>query len=123
MKTALLLIAHGSKRAEANEDLEYLADQLRRRGLYPVVQCSYLELAQPDTDAGGALCVAQGADRVLMLPYFLSAGMHVTADLEEARSKLAQKHPNAEFKLCEPIGRHPLMLEIVTERARQAEKP
>lgn len=119
--TALLLIAHGSRREEANADLEHLAEQLRRRGPYRLVQCSYLELAAPNIEAGGDLCVAQGATRVLMLPYFLSAGMHVTEDLEAARRRLEAKHRGIEFRLCEPVGRHPLMVEIVAERAREAE--
>ena len=53
MKTALLLIAHGSRHAEANEDLEALAKALREAGPYPIVEASYLELAEPTVDAGG----------------------------------------------------------------------
>lgn len=120
MGTALLLIAHGSRRDEANADLEALAEALRRRGPYSLVECCYLELAQPDIEAGGGRCVAQGARRVVMVPYFLSAGVHVTNDLEEARRLLQAKHPGIEFRLAEPIGRHPLMVEIIAERAREA---
>src|SRR5262245_8963784 len=48
MKTALLLIAHGSRQSEANADLQFLATELRRRGEYDFVEPAYLELAQPD---------------------------------------------------------------------------
>jgi sirohydrochlorin ferrochelatase len=122
MVTALLLIAHGSRRPEANADLEALAAALRRRGPYALIQCCYLELAEPNIETGGDQCVAQGATRVLMVPYFLSAGTHVTEDLEAARRLLQTKHPRVAFRLCEPVGRHPLMVEIVAERARQADE-
>lgn len=122
MGTALLLMAHGSRRPEANADLEHLAEALRQRGGYQPIVCSYLELAEPNIQAGADLCVAQGANRVLMLPYFLSPGVHVTEDLEKARRQLQLKYPRVGFLLCEPIGRHQLMVEIIAQWAREAEE-
>ena len=73
MKTALLLIAHGSRHAEANADLFHVVEQLR--GRYDIVAASFLELCPPTIEEAGRQCVAQGAQRVLMVPYFLSAGL------------------------------------------------
>ncbi|MFL5243026.1 MAG: sirohydrochlorin chelatase [Gemmataceae bacterium] len=120
MRTALQLIAHGSRQADANADLAFLADELKRQGEFPIVEASYLELAEPSIDAGGALCVEQGAERVVLLPYFLSAGVHVRRDLADARDRLAARFLNVEFRLAEPLGRHPLLVNVVLERARQA---
>jgi sirohydrochlorin ferrochelatase len=119
--TALLLIAHGSRRPEANADLDHLAAALRAPGRYACVETAFLELAEPSIAAGGAACVARGAGRVILVPYFLSAGVHVREDLEEARRALAARFPQAEFRLAEPLGRHPLLAEVVAERARAAE--
>ena len=119
--TALLLIAHGSRRPEANDDLRFLAEELRRRGRYAVVETSFLELAEPTIAQGGAACVGKGARRVVLLPYFLSAGVHVREDLNEARDELAKSFPEVEFLLAEPLGRHPLLLDVVEQRAREAE--
>jgi sirohydrochlorin ferrochelatase len=117
--TALLLIAHGSRHAGANDDLHHVAAELRRRG-HPVVVASFLELAEPTIADGGARCVAEGAGRVVLVPYFLSAGVHVRRDLAEARDELARRFPAAEFLLAEPLGRHPLLLDVVAERVREA---
>jgi sirohydrochlorin ferrochelatase len=122
-RVALLLIAHGSRRPEANADLEYVADQMRQRGRYPVVQVSFLELAEPGIETGGALCVEQGATDVILLPYFLSPGVHVAEDLAEARDKLSGRFPGVRFVLAEPLGRHPLLLDVVEQRAREVEGP
>jgi sirohydrochlorin ferrochelatase len=119
VSTALLLIAHGSRQAEANADLHHLAAELRGRG-WAVVEASFLELAEPDIDEGGRRCVAQGATRVVLLPYFLSAGIHVHRDLTAARERLAGRFPAVEFRLAEPLGRHPLLLDVVEERVREA---
>jgi sirohydrochlorin ferrochelatase len=120
--TALLLIAHGSRRREANEDISFLAEQLRREGPYPIVQTSYLELSEPTIADAGAECVAQGARRVILLPYFLSAGVHVREDLADARLELAKRFPDVEFLLAEPLGRHPLLQEVVLQRASETLK-
>jgi sirohydrochlorin ferrochelatase len=120
MREALLLIAHGSRQDEANADLHYLAGELRRRGGYSAVEASFLELAEPDIEEGGARCVGQGAERVVLLPYFLSAGVHVRRDLTAARARLARRFPDVEFHLAEPLGRHPLLVDVVVDRARAA---
>ncbi|HKB03468.1 MAG TPA: CbiX/SirB N-terminal domain-containing protein [Gemmataceae bacterium] len=119
--TALLLIAHGSRRPEANEDLEHLAAAMRERGEYVHVQPAYLELCEPAIVAGGGQCVAAGARRVVLVPYFLSAGVHVVEDLTAARDELAGRYPGVEFLLAEPLGRHPLLEEVVAQRAREAQ--
>lgn len=120
-RIALLLIAHGSRRSEANADLDFIAQGIRERGRYPVVQNSFLELAEPNIDAGGASCVEQGATDVILLPYFLSPGVHVVEDLTAARVRLSERFPGVRFVLAEPLGRHPLLLDVVEERAKRAE--
>jgi sirohydrochlorin ferrochelatase len=116
--TAVLLIAHGSRRAEANADLEWVAAELRARGAFPMVQVSYLELCAPGIEAGGALCAEAGATEVRMVPYFLSPGIHVAEDLTAARDALAARFPEVRFALAEPLGRHPLLVDVVEQRAR-----
>lgn len=121
MPTAVLLIAHGSRRSEANADLVHLAEILRSRGSYPSVEIAYLELAVPDIETGGARCVEQGATHVKMLPFFLSAGAHVVEDLRRFQHALSARFPSARFELCPPLGLHPLMIEIVLARLAEGE--
>lgn len=123
MTTGVLMIAHGSRRAEANHDLVVVAEKLRARGDYSIVVPSYLELAEPSIPVGGRQCVEAGADRVLMMPYFLSAGSHVTRDLERFRDELGEEHTSVDFQLCPPLGLHPLMLDIIRDRLIQGEIP
>jgi sirohydrochlorin ferrochelatase len=115
MTTALLLIAHGSRQVDANDDLFHVADCLRARD-WPIVVASFLELAEPNIEDGGAACVEQGADCVILVPYFLSAGVHVRRDLSAMRAKLAERFPAVAFHLAEPLGRHPLLLDVVADR-------
>lgn len=118
--TALLLIAHGSREPTANDDLHRLADELRATGRYVAVVAAFLELAEPGIDAGGTACVESGARRAVLVPYFLSAGVHVRRDLAAARERLATRFPNVDFRLVEPLGPHPLLTEILIQRAASA---
>ncbi len=121
MRTALLLIAHGSRQTEANDDLFALAEEIR--GAHAIVEAAFLELATPTIETAGDRCVSLGAERVVLVPYFLSAGVHVRRDLTEHRDRLATKFASVEWLLAEPIGRHPLIREIITQRAREASEP
>jgi sirohydrochlorin ferrochelatase len=119
--TAILLIAHGSRHEPANADLRHMADEIAASGEYPIVEPSFLELADPDIPAGGSACVGRGAGRVLMVPYFLSAGVHLIRDLTAARDDLMARHPDVEFLLGPPLGPHPLLQRLVLERVRELE--
>lgn len=118
-RSAVLLIAHGSRRPEANADLVRLAGLLANDPEFDIIETSYLELATPDIPSGGRRCVARGASTVRMLPYFLSAGAHVTEDLEAHRTELSAEFPHVRFELCPHLGLHPLMVEIVRQRLRE----
>jgi len=58
----------------------------------------------------------------LLMPYFLSAGVHVVNDLEEQRSALAAEFPQVDFVLCPHLGLHPLMVQIVLGRLGEGNK-
>ncbi|MEO6807581.1 MAG: CbiX/SirB N-terminal domain-containing protein [Isosphaeraceae bacterium] len=124
MKTAILLIAHGSRHAPANDDLRDLARRIAEggegQGDAPIVEASFLELAEPDIATGADHCIALGASRVVMVPYFLSAGVHLRRDLTAARDELAGRHPGVEFRLGLPLGPDPLLDLLIRERIRQA---
>jgi sirohydrochlorin ferrochelatase len=122
-RSAALLIAHGSRLEAANQDLVTLAEQLRARDIYPIVEIAYLELAEPTILDAGKTCVQEGARRVYLLPYFLSAGAHVSNDLERYRRELSAKFPFVRFTLCKPLSSHPLLIEIVIDRLRESSQP
>ena len=119
MTTAILLIAHGSRKAAANADLVHLAKQLESRRPDAIVEIAYLELAEPTIPQGAVACVERGAAQVRMLPFFLSPGAHVVDDLERFRSDFEHLYPGVEFVLCPPLGLHPLLIEILLDRLEE----
>lgn len=120
-RTAILLIAHGSRQASANDDLHQLVARLEEQGEYPIIEAAFLELAEPDIAAGARNCVRRGATRILMIPYFLSAGVHLLHDLASARDALAQQYPEHAFRLAAALGPDPLLEQLVLERIHQVD--
>jgi len=121
-RTAVLLIAHGSREPAANADLHELAARLAKSGDHPIVVACFLELAEPDIAAGAGRCVDEGATRVLMVPYFLSAGVHLRRDLTAARDELQARHPGVAFRLGPPLGPHPLLDALVEARIHEFDR-
>lgn len=122
MSIAILLIAHGSRRQAANDDLVRLAELVREQRPGAIVEIAYLELAPPDIPTAVRRCVERGATRVLLLPYFLSTGEHVATDLEHFRREFAQQHTGITFTLCPPLGLHPLLTQVILDRITEGER-
>ncbi len=68
------------------------------------VDCAFLEIAKPSIDEGLRRCIAQGADEIIVLPYFLSSGRHVTIDIPEQVADVKKSYPEIDICVIEPIG-------------------
>jgi sirohydrochlorin ferrochelatase len=119
-KTAILLMGHGSRVAEANDALRVIADQVRSEGGFEIVEVSFRELHSPDIQAGINRCVEQGAERVLLYPYFLFAGAHVLEDLPAEMEEAKKRYPGLEMTMGQPLGVHPKLGEIVCDRVAES---
>lgn len=119
MKTALLLIGHGSRIEGANATLHAIAVMIRNRAEFDLVEVSFLSRDTVEIHEKIDGCVRQGAQCILLYPYFLSAGTHVLNDLPFVLDEAARRHPDVKLALAEPLGAHPKLAEIVCERAQE----
>jgi sirohydrochlorin ferrochelatase len=119
MKTAVLLMAHGSRIPEANDAVGEIARMVLETTDYPIVEVAYREMHAPNIQQGIDACVAQGAERVLLLPYFLFVGAHVQEDLPEEMALAKERYPTVQFAMGSHLGVHPKLAEIVAERIGQ----
>ena len=116
MKTAILLMAHGSRIPDANDAVRDIAAMVRQMSGFEIVEVSFREQHLPNIQQGIDACVAQGAERILLVPYFLFIGAHVQEDLPEELAVAQQRYPSVQFAMGRPLGAHRKLAEIVVER-------
>lgn len=115
---AILLIDHGSKRAEANLMLECMANLVQTMaGPGIVVQAAHMELAEPDIPMGIAACVEAGATEVIAFPYMLSPGRHSTSDIPNLVAEAAARFPGVTTRMTDAFGVHEKLGELILQRA------
>lgn len=114
--TGIVIVDHGSKRAESNQMLERFVDFYRAHSRHPVVEPAHMELAEPSIATAFDRCVAQGCNRVVVCPYFLLPGKHWYHDIPALTAAAAQHHPGVSYLVTAPIGLHPLMTQVISSR-------
>jgi sirohydrochlorin ferrochelatase len=115
-RTALLIMAHGSRISEANDAAREISGMVQEITGYDIVEVSFREMHLPNIQQGIDACVAQGAQRILLIPYFLFIGAHVQHDLPEELEQAMQRHPGVKMVMGPHLGVHRKLAEVVVER-------
>ncbi len=107
---ALLIVAHGSRRPASNDEVQALCERLQKEKTaeeFALIRAGFLDLAEPSIPEGVAQCIQLGAGEVVVLPYFLSAGRHVSEDIPAEVEKARMSHPHVEIYLAPYLGSSP----------------
>lgn len=89
-------------------------------GGYEIFETAFLDAAQPDLREAVARLVPQGVTRIIVLPYFLTLGIHLKRDLPRIVDELLGIHTGVEIIVTEPLDGHPALKEILLDRAQKA---
>jgi len=118
--TGFAIFAHGSRVESANDAVRRASSEFARSGNYPLVEACFLELGKPElTEAIGRLA-ERGADRVIILPYFLTLGTHLQRDLPRIANEASNIYKSVRITIAEPLDGHPSLVGILLDRAREA---
>ncbi len=119
-RPAILLIDHGSRRAEANLLLEEVAERIRARETGRIVRIAHMELAPPTVGDGIDACVEAGASEIVVHPYLLAPGRHTSEDIPQLVDVAAARHPDVEVRISAPLGLHDKIVDVVLQRVDYA---
>ena len=116
---SLLLVAHGSRRPASNDEIRDLARRLGERAGedFGIVECAFLELADPSIPEGIELCIDRGATEVVVVPYFLSAGRHVVEDIPAEVKPKQRQHPRVRIRIAPYLGSSERITELLLSAA------
>jgi len=118
--TGLVVFAHGSSVASANEGVMKVTERLAAEGGFSLVETAFLELAPPDLREAVARLAERGATRIVVIPYFLTLGIHLRRDLPRIVAELSSIHEGVRIDVTEPLDGHPSLVGVLLERARAA---
>jgi sirohydrochlorin ferrochelatase len=114
----ILIVDHGSVRAEANDMLVCMSSLLQTMaGPDVVVRYAHMDLAQPDIRRGYTDCVEAGATDITVFPYMLSPGRHSTADIPRMVAAASTAFPQVTFSVTPAFGVHEKLAELILDRA------
>ncbi len=117
MKTALLIIDHGSKRKSANHMLFDIVKLMREQRPDLLVFGAHMELALPTIQDGIDRCVKNGAEHIIAHPYMLSTGRHAMEDIPRMVKQAVSKYPNITCKVTPPLGVDLELISLILKRA------
>lgn len=112
----VLVVGHGSRRAEANQDVRQAATRIAERGGFELVEPAFLEIEHPNIEEAFTRLVQRGARDITVHPYFLSPGRHTRGDIPVEISEAAHRHPGVRYRITEPLSAHSLVIEASVER-------
>lgn len=117
---AIILVGHGSRVPGAGEGMEKVAEGLRQKLHHSIIEICYLSRLGPHFPEVLEKCVAQGATKVLVLPYFLHAGLHLLLDIPQMMQEKAREFPQVKLILGKNLGFDESLVELVTKRIEES---
>lgn len=120
MKTAILVIAHGSRLKAANEDLYGIVRWLRAADRWEIVEPCFLQFEEPNLAQAVERAIVQGAGKLVVVPFLLFPGNHLQRDIPEEVDVLRKKYPQAEISLTRHLGIDERLAQMVIERVESA---
>ena len=117
--THVLLVGRGSSDPDANAEV-YRAARLFEEGRgFAGVEVAFISLAAPGVPAGLDRCERLGAEKVVVLPYFMFEGVLPDRIVEQSRAWGAD-HPAVEVRSAGLIGNCDELADVVLDRWREA---
>jgi len=118
--TGYVVFAHGSSVESANEAVRAAARDAAARGGWEKYGAAFLGGGQPELAEAVDRLALEGASRIVVIPYFLTSGLHLERDLPVLIAEIRRAHPRLEIEVTPPLDGHPALIEALVDRGRQS---
>lgn len=119
---AILIIDRGSREPEVREELERMCSIICKTNSHKHVYTTYcfLEVVPPYIEEGISRCIANGADFITIIPYFLYPGMKLKDSVKRAAAICRAK--NVRVAIARPLSNNTRMIEVIKKRVHKAKE-
>jgi sirohydrochlorin ferrochelatase len=122
MKTALIILGHGSRDPEAIDTLVAITSMVGKQVNYERVEYASLQLSKPALPDVIEELYGAGIRRILVVPFLIATGVHVKTDIPQELAALSHKYPGLTLVLGDPLGADPRLADIVVDRVTEMEQ-
>ncbi len=119
-EVAVVLVDHGSRRPESNEQLRQMVEIFKAYTGLPHVEPAHMELAEPSLAVAYRRCVERGARWILISPFFLLPGQHWTEDIPRLVAEAASRFPHTKYWIAAPLGVDDALAQLLLRRLVEA---
>ncbi|MFN3504683.1 MAG: precorrin-8X methylmutase [Caldimicrobium sp.] len=116
----IVIVLHGSPKKEANNwdpFLKILAETLNLPE--EDIKLAYLQFGEPSLENRIEELIQNGDKDIVVHPFFLSEGHHVTKDIPSIIDNFKRTYPDINIIYTKPLGLHEKLAEIVQERIEE----
>ena len=118
MRTGIVVFGHGSSVPSANEAVRAMAAKAALEGAWDLYETAFLE-ATPRLDEAISKLAERGAEQILVLPYFLTLGLHLQRDLPRLVDQISTAR-GLPIRVAPPLDGHEDLSRILVARAEAA---
>lgn len=103
---ALLIIAHGSRKAVSNAEFSSMVSLLSSelKDNFTHVEASFLEFCEPSLEISLDSMIKKGIKDIYIYPFFLNSGKHVSQDIPMKVKATQDMYPGVNFHLLKHFG-------------------
>ena len=112
----ILVISHGSPRAEANQGFEAMVARVASRLTGVAVAAAFFSIVRPDIPDQVLALAGRGVRRIFLMPYFLYSGQHVTVDIPALLDECRRRCPHVALELLPTLENDPSLEDLLVER-------
>lgn len=117
MKEAMVVFAHGARDPAWAEPLERICAAVRSKRPGLRVDLAFLELMVPLINDALEALVAEGFDKITIVPAFMAPGGHLRKDLPERVAAVKARHPGLEVTIAAAIGQSDAVITAIADYA------
>lgn len=119
-KEAIILFGHGSRIPGAGEGMEQVAERMRDKLGPGIIEICYMSRLGPHFPEVFESCVARGATKVIVMPYFLHSGLHLMEDIPDLLRDTVGKYPHVKLVLGKNLGFDECIVDLVIKRLAES---
>lgn len=120
MSEILIILGHGSRREEANEEIKDIYNLVKKANPTWQVSYAFVEFAHPSLEERVRELVKMGKKTIVLTPVFLTVGNHLAQGLPKRFRTLEEENPGLKLVMAKHLGADPLIAQLVSKRSAEA---